>query len=548
MKLTDFFTNEKQMADTVKVQVPVEAAKSSIIQRQIHSLVPGQTLYGEVLSKSGSEVQVRISEDFILQARLDQQMNLDVGKLLTFEVKNTGKTLMLTPLFTNVATDANVLKALDMASLPVNESTVSMTQKLMEAGLPIDKNSLQQVFREINQFADAEILDIVNLHKLQMSVNDKNVTQMASYRNLTHQLVTGLNNVLDAVPELMNSMIESGNREGAMKLYQQLVSMIQEMPAGEESPTVSIGGNQATVAPEAGVIQQFPNATDTLMREVGMPGEAATTTVETPESPASFGITADGEENLENVLLGKENVAETTMGVTKGITGTVTLTEAFLLGNEIPNKEEVSKALKPLLQLLKEQWSITPEEVVDAENVDKLYNRLNRQLKGLEQALEGMGERNSTVFKAVNNLSQNLDFMQQINQAYTYVQIPLRLQQGEAHGELFVYTNKKHLAVKDGQISALLHLDMEHLGPVDVYVSMIQEKVNTKFYLQDDEMLDFIMAHMDILTERLKKRGYQCNCEMLVRDQKEGQTDSIQKLLQTEKQVPLAEYAFDVRT
>jgi flagellar hook-length control protein FliK len=130
---------------------------------------------------------------------------------------------------------------------------------------------------------------------------------------------------------------------------------------------------------------------------------------------------------------------------------------------------------------------------------------------------------------------------------YTYVQLPLRLQQGEAHGDLYVYANKKNLAAKDGPISALLHLDMEHLGPVDVYVSMNDAKVNTKFYLQDDEMLDFIMGHMDILTERLQKRGYNCTFEMQVRNQEEEEQSSIQKLLQQENHIPLAEYAFDIR-
>lgn len=32
-----------------------------------------------------------------------------------------------------------MLKALEMASLPTNESTVAMTKQLMDAGFPIDK-------------------------------------------------------------------------------------------------------------------------------------------------------------------------------------------------------------------------------------------------------------------------------------------------------------------------------------------------------------------------------------------------------------------------
>ena len=130
---------------------------------------------------------------------------------------------------------------------------------------------------------------------------------------------------------------------------------------------------------------------------------------------------------------------------------------------------------------------------------------------------------------------------------YTYVQLPLRLQHSEAHGDLYVYTNKKNLAAKEGTVSALLHLDMEHLGPVDVYVSLHHENVNTKFYLRDDEMLDFINDHMDILTERLQKRGYHCTYEMLVRNQEEEGTDGIRKMLQQENHIPLSEYAFDIR-
>ena len=71
-------------------------------------------------------------------------------------------------------------------------------------------------------------------------------------------------------------------------------------------------------------------------------------------------------------------------------------------------------------------------------------------------------------------------------------------------GELFVYTNKKNLARKDGQVSALLHLDMEHLGPLDVYVALKDTKVSTKFYVQNDAILDYLEANMDVLTERLQ--------------------------------------------
>lgn len=549
MKLTGMFSGENQITDNGRAQV--NTVRSEAVNRQIQALIPGQTIQGELVFRNGNEVQIRVADNLLLQAKLDRNMNLEVGMNLTFEVKNNGKALFLSPLFTNVASDANVLKALDMASLPLNKTTTSMTQQLMEAGLPIDRNTLQQVYREVNLYPEATSSDIVNLHKMQIPVNAENVSQMVSYRNLTHQLVTGLNNVLDEVPEMFSRIMENGDTEVMVELYRQLTSLIEEKPSEEQRiPDTKIDfGGQPDGADDTiqGDIQteEAPSRSD--FKATTFIGEAENTIAGNFED-------SDGVGNKE--LSGRLELA----GETERAAANQELYR--LLNQPLDNQEQQSISAKinhlwkkndgkdilaPVLKLLKEQWTITPEEVADPEQVESLYGRLNKQLKSLAQSLENSGQSSTSAYKAVTNLNQNLDFMQQINQLYSYVQLPLRLQQGDAHGDLYVYTNKKHLAAKDGQISALLHLDMEHLGPVDVYVSMMSEKVNTKFYLQDDEMLDFLMGHMEILTQRLQKRGYQCSFEMQVHNQEEASND-IRKLLTEEKHVPLAEYAFDVRT
>ena len=181
--------------------------------------------------------------------------------------------------------------------------------------------------------------------------------------------------------------------------------------------------------------------------------------------------------------------------------------------------------------------------------MEELCQKLGKQLKGLSNLLEENGQRGSSAYQNVTNLSQNVDFLQQINQTYAYIQLPLQLRQGEHKtGELFVYTNKKNLARKDGQVSALLHLDMEHLGPLDVYVTLKNTKVSTKFYVQNDTILDYLEANMDVLTERLQKRGYDCKCETTLRTELQQTGQAMAPLLKTEGSVPVAQYAFDVRT
>ena len=76
-------------------------------------------------------------------------------------------------------------------------------------------------------------------------------------------------------------------------------------------------------------------------------------------------------------------------------------------------------------------------------------------------------------------------------------------------------------------------------------------KVNTKFYVQDEEMLDFLGAHMDILTDRLRERGYDCACSMKTRGEaaeENTENSGIWPLLQQGGGMLLSRQAFDVRT
>lgn len=569
MRLTELFIGSKQATEAGNIR-PVSNAQILQMNRQIKALAPGQTINGEVLSKNGNDVQIRLAEDLLINARVDGGMNLEIGKSILFEVRNNGSALTLSPLFSNMSTDTNVLKALDMSGLPVNNTTVAMTESMMEAGLPVDKNSLQQVFREINMFPEAELYDVVDLHRLKLPVTEDNLKQVAAYKNLKHQLTEGMGEVVSSLSDTIQNMVSQGNVREAAGLYLELLNLAtgeagaegagsimdilsQEATSADSSivqttltmPEENVqnpGNQQGTVSEQGAAIQQGAAQTNVLQDDI-----LQAISQETQQTITNQQSGFPGDEQL---VLQQEAIQDTPQGVQlspdllkQAISQAISQGDDTLLKSILGDKE----VQKFLTDTLKEQWLITPEEVADEGKVDELYNRLSRQLKGIANVLETAGQAESTAYRATSNLSNNIDFLHQFNQMYTYVQLPLKLQQGQAHGDLYVYTNKKNLAAKDGQISALLHLDMEHLGPVDVYVAMNASKVNTKFYVQDDDMLDFLEGHMDLLTARLNKRGYDCSLDMQVRNKEEDIKSGIRPLLDKQGSVPLVQYAFDMR-
>ena len=542
MKLTGWFSQDK-IADNSRVQTP-NNANTEQVNRQIRALVPGQTLRGEVVSREGNNAQIRLLQDVLVDAKVDADIRLELGQNITFQVKNNGQTLNLSPLFTNMATEGTVLKALDMASLPVNENTVAMTKQLMDAGLPIDKNTLQQIWHESNAFPDAEILDLVNLHKVELPVTEENITQMASYRNLTHQLTAGIAETGESLTNMLQGLVESGDIEQAATIY----SEVLELLAFEDAAGETVTGQQQTEGPlpEPGVdvtvtpeeAEQMPVKPSATAPEA-VPGQK--TIIEEPTETAPD----NGQTIKENPGAEKTQEAPQLQNLQKLLKQGLETKDIPLLRSILHN----SKVAELPAKLLADRWSIKPEDVESPEKVEELYQKLGKQLKGLSNLLEENGQRGSSAYQNVTNLSQNVDFLQQINQTYAYIQLPLHLRQGEHKTrELFVYTNKKNLARKDGQVSALLHLDMEHLGPLDVYVALKDTKVSTKFYVQNDAILDYLEANMDVLTERLQKRGYDCKCETTLRTELQQTAQAMAPLLKTEGSVPVAQYAFDVRT
>lgn len=545
--------------NTQNTQAAGSEQQSSVLQKEIRALSPGQILSGQILERNGEELKLLVNfggSELELQARLEQNIALSMGKSILFQVKNNGSTLSLSPLFENMGMEANAQKAIEMASLPMNDTSMQLTGRLMREGMPIDRETLQNFYREATAFADAEIMDIIDLHKLGLEVNQENLEQLSSYKNMTHQLMGGINEISRQLPQLLQEMAARGLDEEIGRLLETFLL--------QEDGTPAAGLEQGEIFPK-GLMQEPGQAVEqgTMGAEVRLPLSGKLPAgAEEGIQPETSGISRETVEGTESLFQGAEETGAHKEGPEQSAPREAvdprTLAQEFpfrdLLrqtaralseGRELPLRElaKSPEFQKQLQQYIKQELTLRPEDT-GKEKLDAVYSRLSRQLGSLSEALSSAGQEGSVLGKTVQNLQQNINFLNQLNDMYTYVQLPLKMMENDAHGELYVYTNKRKPVTREGEVSALLHLDMAHLGPMDVYVQLKEKQVSTRFYLPDEEMLDFIAAHMDLLNERLEKRGYHMNCGFQVRQQ-EGNT-VMQELIEEQSNRPMcADYSFD---
>lgn len=516
---------------------------------EIASKQPGQSVTGEVIEKNGSDILLAIGKNQMLRAKLDAGIPVEEGQMMTFSIKNaSGAKVILSPLYANTGNDPNVSKALQMAGIPENALTGKMVQTMMQEGMSIDRDSLSRMLRVVSANPEANVETMVQLSRLEIPVTENTLFQMEAYKNLEHQITDGIFEIADALQNTAAVMINDGDAEGAVSLYREILSLLSEgesvQPQAEGEAQISVGlpSEEALPLKESG-----------LQTEEGQELQG--------QQQIESRLQTEGQQRAESGLqTGGQQKADSGMQpdggtLLKTMEELLERLEKALFSDEIAphQRESISRLFsgKEFQQAIKnemiKQWLLTPEDVGKEHKAEELYEKLNSQLSRFRQTLNQSVGADTSLAKAVSNLSGNIDFMNQMNQMFTYIQLPLKLQSQEANGELYVYTNKKNLAKKDGEVSALLHLDMEHLGSVDVYVSMKDTKVSTQFRLKDDSALDLIAGHIDLLNERLNKRGYTMNASFVKKGEEE--TGSVmEEILKQDKNISiLSGYSFDAR-
>ncbi|MCR5719138.1 MAG: flagellar hook-length control protein FliK [Lachnospiraceae bacterium] len=584
-------------AEAMKQIAPDKSNAESLIK----SLTPGQTFQGEVLNADENKALIKLVNDMVIDAKIASNVAIEAGKLMTFQVKNNGRSLSLTPLFVNTSNDATIMKALDMAGIEPDESALRMVEEMMNKGMSIDKKSLLSTYKEVINNRNVPPENVVDLKSLGLYVNEDNLKSLEAFKNLTHKINMGNNEISNGIVNEIAESLSNGNTGEAAALFKDMSLFIASNTGGGVNVPVDVnnlkevlgfindkiaGSGETVMAAGEGSVgdikAQINNLYSELKSLIGdgefneTAGKAFGSSENTTEGfGGNDGNSLNGnalngnglkdntfahdvlrDNNSDSVLNNMADNAKNSAGnkalyektldtVNKAIDLFLKTNDSEAVRDILSNKD----VLKVFKELLMDERSIPAEDVKDKENIKKFYEDITKQLKDISDILTKNNRTDSPVFTAVENMSRNLDFLNQINHMFSYVQLPLKMNDSYSEGELYVFTDKKSLAAFDGRLSALLHLDMEHLGNVDVYVTLENEKVSTNFYLADDSTLDLINDHIGILNERLANKGYDLSVDLSVKDITESDNSGIKPVLNSiEKSVPIQMRAFDVRT
>lgn len=573
----------------------------------LSELSQGNIFEGTINSVKGNVVSLGLSNGQQITARLDGKVSLTEGQSMFFQVKsNDGNYMQIRPFMLDGAgANLTLLEALKSANLPTDTANLSMVNQMMQQQMPIDKASLNQMYHLLQANPQVNASTIVQMVKLGIEITPGNAAQFENYMSDRQAITAAMDDFINELPEIMSdgdlsmyrlalqgrqiiNIVTDGLKENtdtaSDKIFGVASSEISGMAVNEAA-----NGNIGVASNEPADETAEAASNGTVNENTGeVLNEAAGGDANEPINGIRDIIQT--EETAENVLVQQkptENIAENSLGSVMTDEQLKELNEQIksLLpdkaGNEISlysKDDSIVGTLNDIKELLKNtaadkqtllklfsgsgfkamiknaltrQWMITPEQLKESDKqltdkIGRLYEKVSEQLDKMQEIIKSSGVVKENVSALAENIRGNIEFMNQVNNVYTYVQIPMKMNGHNASGQLYVYTNKKNITDPDKELSAFLHLDMDNLGATDVSIKMLKKEVSTNFYMDNDESYILIERFLPKLEEKLRNKGY--NCKLSVVNEKHHVNfvdDFLKKDLPPAGQ--LHRYSFDMR-
>lgn len=543
------------------------SSASSAGSEAVPSLQSGQVFRGEILNITSGDVTILLDNQQTINAKLGEAIELNIGQRMYFEVKeNQGDQVFIRPL-PDMNLDGQAMaaeKALSANGFSFTERNLLIANSLMEAGMPLNKESMRKIMQQQARFPEADIKQLVAMNRLELPVNEMTVKQFAQYSSHEHQLTQAMNHVLDGLEAALGNVAAEGDIEQLQNMNRQIMDIFGWNGKGEavkeivEHGTQNPGTDMEGNADKTGTLDTNPDRNGNTPVNSGINGkvpegggrnpafavnepagrdtagsdaEKGTITERgrtegtqaealTASKNSSVGSTSKADSLLEGLRMQLKGLGipeETVQRLTEGTQGHGELLSNishYLMQEGVVTPQGLrsffqSENYRQMLKKgIQEEWLMKPESMKEPREIDRLYEKIQNQSEQLEQSFSQSGHSNQEFAEHSQNMRDNIQFMQQLNQQFIFAQLPMRMNGTEANSELFVYANKKKLQQGAEGLKLLLHLDMPNLGSTDILVRLKDHMLHARFTLEDQTSVTIIAENMQALSEKLEEKGF----------------------------------------
>lgn len=554
----------------------------------------GQTLKGVVSDVHSDQITLVMEDGTAFTGRLPDAGQYSIGQKAAFKIVSLDQnTIYMKAVSTSYLLDMEdtIDQALEEAGLPKSARNSDVVRSLLMNQQSISRENLLSSIRLCATYPDADVNSVITLRRLGLPLTPENLAQFEQYENNDHSLLDHFAQITDSIGDLMNAIGTqvprlSGQTAGqllnlalsssltpeeqALKEAQAAASAAQteaaaqegENPESAEKAPANVADaalseeTEVSSSPFSRMKQIFSSLTDGASAAKAALSETGLATdykVPFIHEQVGFSLSPEEREAFHSLLSDLPLPEELTTSLQEGTLTTRDFLTAVRQALPRMSSEQAAGLLSfPAFQrLVKDQflsnWTLSPEKLKQKGAVEELYQQISSQVDKLSHFSQDVFGKNlfENLQQQTTQTSQNLNFMKLLNDTYQYVQLPVKLQQQNAHGDLYVMTRKESLRRHPDSLKALLHLDMDHLGSLDIHIIRENTSITTKFFVDEKDTLQLLEKNINLLQDALNEQGFSFSSEFSM---KEKDFNLVNDFMNAEAPVgTIARYNFDLR-
>lgn len=474
----------------------------------LRSLADGDTFSANITDVSGEQVTITLDGGQSFTASLLNSTAYNIGDRADFVIQdNKGENIVLKAVTMQATAleTAMINKSLKAAGIMPTLRNREMVLELMRNGMPIGRDALLDMVKELSSHSNAEIGGIIALKRMGIEVTDDSLKSYQNYKEYNGAMQRDI----AALGEKLFESVDSGKA----------LSDVVKLLVGDElltgNGTVEDNSKEST---KTGAQTQQPVGTQADEKaDIAQKNLMSDVKNMVAGMVDNYNAATGRSLKLSYEFLNTDNLA-------RFMNEFARMAEEFemepLLKNKLHGVLKGDKASRLLNELVRDTFSMKMTDVADSESVKEHIAKMLDKLNSVSEY--AASNQSAELSNVASRMSNNMEFLNSMNQFMAAVQVPIKNIGEHGEGELYVYRRNKQKCGEDDTVKAFLHLDMEHLGALDIYVTLKGSSVATNFKVEDESVLDFLEANMEQLTKKLGEDGYNVTASISRTDDSAG--------------------------
>ena len=577
----------RSSTDTPTSSSSVSQSRSFRSGNSTITLHEGQTLKGVVSNVHGNEITLAMDDGTSFTGKLPNASQYSIGQKAAFLITTLDHNTIYMKAMSDyylLDMDDTIDQALEEAALPKSQRNMEVVRSLLKNQQSISRENILASIRTCAKFPQANVDSVITMQRLHLPLTQTYVEQFEQYQQQEHKLLNQMNTLTDSLSDMMNAIGTQVPRFSKETLTQ----FVDLALASQVTPEEQALAKEQASAPPVLQAEDMENAENTPIS----PGEdTIEETAAESHSPLAKmrqlltsltdGVSTTNAALVKQELLGGEHpfIHEQT-----GFTLPDTMREEFVaMLDEYPLEDTVKQSLldgsitarefltnlrktfsdmteehasrlltsKPFQALIKGQflsnWTISPKHLKDTGAMEDLYQQMSKQFEQISHMSENLLGKDvfTQVSQQANQMNDNLDFMKLLNNTFQYIQLPIKMQNQNAHGDLYVMTQKEAMRKDPSKLKVLLHLDMDNLGTLDIHIARDGNAVTTKFFVDNEVTHRLLERNIELLQDAINEQGYSFTSELSMKEQ---EMDIVNDFIGADAPVgSITRYNFDLR-